>query len=60
MVNMRVRGIPRLKAHCFPGDSFKFEKRPQLLIATSDKPFSVVPMRVNNPDRSPSEATAET
>jgi hypothetical protein len=34
-------------------DSFKFQKRRQLLITTSDKPLSVVAVRVNNPDRSP-------
>jgi hypothetical protein len=37
----------------FARDSFKFEKSRQLFFAANDKPFSIVPMRVNNPDCSP-------
>jgi hypothetical protein len=34
-------------------DSFKFDKRAELLIGVHNKARSVVPMRVSNPDRSP-------
>jgi hypothetical protein len=42
-----------LEAQRFTGDSFKFKKRTQHFIATSDKALSVVLMRVNDPDRAP-------
>jgi len=38
---------------------FEFEKRRQLFIHTHNEALTVVTMRVNNPDRSSSESTAE-
>jgi hypothetical protein len=39
---------------------FEFYKHDQLFIRTHNEMLSVAAMCVNNPDRSPSEATAET
>ena len=39
---------------------FEFQKRSQLFIRVHNETLSVVAMRVNNPDRSPSESIAET
>jgi hypothetical protein len=36
-----------------PTRRFEFHKRSQLIIRMHDEPLSVIPMRVNDPDRSP-------
>jgi hypothetical protein len=41
-------------------DSFEFQKRSQLFLRVRNKTLAVVSMRVNNPDRSPWQSTAET
>jgi hypothetical protein len=39
---------------------FEFDKRTELFVGMHNKAPSVVAMRVNNPDRSPSESSADT
>jgi hypothetical protein len=54
-----IRGS-RLSLLSLENCRFQFQKRRQLFIRSRNEPLSIIPMRVNDPDRCPLESIAKT